>query len=379
MVTAGVYMVVRCSAIFSRAPIAMDVVIIVGIVTALMAATIGLVQTDIKRVLAYSTVSQLGYMFVALGAGAFSAGIFHLMTHAFFKALLFLGAGSVIHAMSGEQDMLRMGGLRKHTPITFLTMFIATLAISGIPPFAGFFSKDEILWSAYANGHPVVWIVGLLTAGLTAFYMFRLVFLTFYGKPRYSEETAHHLHESPPSMTVPLVILGVLSVIGGFIGLPAWLGTNRFDHFLEPSLAHTLHGEHVQHTHSLEIGFAVLSVAVACFAIFLAYRIYIRRPETAEALASRLRGIHRILFRKYYVDELYDAAIINPTKKASTGILWKAFDVGLIDRIVNGSGQSIQGLASVLKGIQNGLIRNYAVWILLGAVAVLFYISVLRG
>ncbi len=379
MVTAGVYMVVRCSPIFSRAPVALDVVVIVGIVTALMAATIGLVQTDIKRVLAYSTVSQLGYMFVALGAGAFSAGIFHLMTHAFFKALLFLGAGSVIHAMSGEQDMMRMGGLRKHTPVTFLTMFIATLAISGIPPFAGFFSKDEILWSAYANGHPIVWIIGLLTAGLTAFYMFRLIFLTFYGKPRYSEEVAHHLHESPPSMTIPLVILGILSIIGGFVGVPAWLGENRFEHFLEPSLANTLHGETAHHSHSLEIGFAVLSVAVACIAIFVAYRIYIRRPESAETLAARFRGLHKLLFRKYYVDELYDAAIIHPTVRTSTKVLWKGCDAGLIDGAVNGSGQTIQGLASILKGIQNGLIRNYAVWILLGAVAVLFYISVLRG
>jgi NADH-quinone oxidoreductase subunit L len=381
MVTAGVYMVVRCSPIFSRAPVALDVVIIVGILTALMAATIGLVQTDIKRVLAYSTVSQLGYMFVALGAGAFSAGIFHLMTHAFFKALLFLGAGSVIHAMGGEQDMTRMGGLRKHTPITFLTMFIATLAISGIPPFAGFFSKDEILWSAYANGHPVVWGIGLLTAGFTAFYMFRLIFLTFYGKPRYSEEVGHHLHESPPSMTIPLVILGILSIIGGFVGVPAWmhLGPNRFEHFLEPSLAHTLHGEHAHYSHSLEIGFAVLSVAVACFAIFIAYRVYIRRPELAETLASRFHGLHKLLFRKYYVDELYDAAIIHPTEKTSTKVLWKGFDVGLIDGAVNGSGQTIQGLASILKGIQNGLIRNYAVWLLLGAVAVLFYLSVFRG
>ncbi|MBN2242506.1 MAG: NADH-quinone oxidoreductase subunit L, partial [Acidobacteria bacterium] len=241
------------------------------------------------------------------------------------------------------------------------------------------FSKDEILWSAYANGHTIVWIIGLLTAGLTAFYMFRLVFLTFYGKPRYSEATAHHLHESPPSMTVPLVILAILSVIGGFAGLPAWMGANRFAHFLEPSLVHSLHGEHAHHSLSLEIGFAALSVAVACLGIFIAYRIYIQRPERAEALAARFRGLHRLLLRKYYVDEMYDAAIINPAKRASTDVLWKGFDVGLIDGIVNGSGRSIQGLASVLKGIQNGLIRNYAVWILMGAVAVLFYISVLRG
>jgi len=381
MVTAGVYMVARCSPIFSRAPIALEVVIIVGAMTALMAATIGLVQTDIKRVLAYSTVSQLGYMFVALGAGAFSAGIFHLMTHAFFKALLFLGAGSVIHAMGGEQDLMRMGGLRKKTPITFLTMFIATLAISGIPPFAGFFSKDEILWSAWAHGHPIVWGFGILTAGLTAFYMFRLIFLTFFGKGRYSEEVEHHLHESPPSMTLPLIILAVLSVIGGFVGVPVWmnLGPNRFFEFLKPSLAYTQHPEIGHFSHSTEIMFAFFSVLVACIAILFAYMIYIRRPEKAETMADRFRFLHRLLFRKYYVDELYDAAIINPTVKASDKVLWKGFDAGLIDGVVNGSGRTIQGFASILKGIQNGLIRNYAVWILLGAVAVIFYLSIFRG
>jgi NADH-quinone oxidoreductase subunit L len=381
MVTAGVYMVVRCSPIFSRAPIALEVVIIVGVLTALMAATIGLVQTDIKRVLAYSTVSQLGYMFVALGAGAYSAGIFHLMTHAFFKALLFLGAGSVIHAMSGEQDLMKMGGLRKKTPVTFLTMFIATLAISGIPPFAGFFSKDEILWSAWAHGHPFVWFFGLLTAGLTAFYMFRLIFLTFFGKGRYSEEVGHHLHESPPSMTVPLAILGILSAFGGFVGIPAWmhLGPNRFESFLEPSLAHTYHAESPHFPVSTEIIFALASVLIACIAIFFAYRVYIRRPEKAETMANRFRFLHRLLYRKYYVDELYDAAIINPTVRTSTKALWKGFDVGVIDSAVNGSGRTIQGFASILKGIQNGLIRNYAVWMLLGTVAVLFYLSIFRG
>ena len=381
MVTAGVYMVVRCSPIFSRSPIALEVVIIVGILTALMAATIGLVQTDIKRVLAYSTVSQLGYMFVALGAGAFSAGIFHLMTHAFFKALLFLGAGSVIHAMGGEQDLMHMGGLRKHTPITYVTMFIAALAISGIPPFAGFFSKDEILWLAYANNHPVVWFIGLLTAGLTAFYMFRLIFLAFFGKGRYSEEVGHHLHESPSSMTIPLIILAVLSVIGGFVGMPEWMypGANKFSEFLEPSLAHTHIEEHALHPHSTEILFALLSVLVAVIAIYIAYRMYVRNPEKADALATRLRLIHRLLFRKYYVDELYDATVIKPTVWTSTKILWKGFDVGLIDGAVNGSGRTIQGFGSILKGIQNGLIRNYAVWIMLGAAALLCYLSIFRG
>jgi NADH-quinone oxidoreductase subunit L len=381
MVTAGVYMVVRCSPIFSRSEIALTVVVIIGILTALMAATIGLVQRDIKRVLAYSTVSQLGYMFVATGVGAFSAGIFHLMTHAFFKALLFLGAGSVIHTMNGEQDLMQMGGLRKYTPITFWTMIIATLAISGIIPFAGFFSKDEILWSAWSGGYPVIWFVGLLTAGLTAFYMFRLIFLTFFGESHFSEEVRRHLHESPSSMTIPLVILGILSTVGGFIGLPAWLGPNRFFNFLEPSLRFAYHGEHGHHeaSNAVEMGFAGLSIAVALIGIFIAYRLYIRRPDAAAALAGRMKGLYRMLFRKYYVDEIYDAAIVHPTLNASTDLLWKRADAGFIDGIVNGAGETIKGFGSILKHVQNGLIRSYAAWILLGMVAVLLYISMSRS
>lgn len=379
MVTAGVYMVVRCAPIFSRAPIAMEVVLIVGIVTALLAATIGLVQTDIKRVLAYSTVSQLGYMFVAAGAGAFSAGIFHLMTHAFFKALLFLGAGSVIHAMGGEQDLTRMGALRKYTPVTFWTMLVAALAISGIFPLAGFFSKDEILWSAWSRGHRLVWLAGFITAGLTAFYMFRLIFLTFFGNARYSAAVRHHLHESPPSMTVPLMVLGVLSAIGGFIGLPAWLGANRFAAFLEPSLAPAGRFEHAEASHSVEMFFALLSTAVAAAGIYAAYRLYLRTPEAAEALASRWKPLYRLLFRKYYVDEIYDAVLVHPTVKVSTKALWKQADVGIIDGAVNGAGAAIQAFASILRNVQNGLIRSYAVWILLGTLAVLVYVSILRS
>jgi NADH-quinone oxidoreductase subunit L len=375
MVTAGVYMVVRCSPIFSRAPLALEVVMIVGILTALMAATIGLVQTDIKRVLAYSTVSQLGYMFVAAGVGAFSAGIFHLMTHAFFKALLFLGAGSVIHAMGGEQDLMRMGGLRKYAPITFWTMFIAALAISGIFPLAGFFSKDEILWSAWSRGHPWIWLFGFITAGLTAFYMFRLIFLSFFGEARCSEESRHHLHESPASMTGPLMVLGVLSIVGGFVGLPAWLGANRFFEFLEPSLVLAYRPEHGELAHSTEMVFAGLSVAVALIGIFFAYRMYIRNPNAAEGMAQRWRALHRLLLRKYYVDEIYDTAIVHPTLRASTDILWKQADVGLVDGAVNGIGEFVKDLASVLKCIQNGLIRSYATWILLGVVAIIFYLS----
>jgi NADH-quinone oxidoreductase subunit L len=380
MVTAGVYMVVRCSPIFSRSEIALSVVVIIGVLTAFMAATIGLVQRDIKRVLAYSTVSQLGYMFVAAGVGAFSAGIFHLMTHAFFKALLFLGAGSAIHAMSGEQDLMKMGGLRKYTPVTFWTMLIAALAISGIFPLAGFFSKDEILWSAWSRGHHVIYIIGLATAGMTAFYMFRLIFLAFYGEGRFSEEVRHHLHESPPSMTIPLVVLGVLSVIGGFIGLPAWLGFNRFFHFLEPSLEFAHHSEPAHDASpAVEMGFAALSIAVAATGIYLAYRWYVSRPQAASTMAERWKGLHRLLFQKYYVDEIYDATIVHPTLNASTSVLWKAADVSLIDRAVNGAGETIQGLGSILKRVQNGLIRSYAAWILLGTVAVLLYITMFRS
>jgi NADH-quinone oxidoreductase subunit L len=378
MVTAGVYMVVRCSPIFSRSEIALETVAVVGALTALMAATIGLVQTDIKRVLAYSTVSQLGYMFLAAGVGAFSAGVFHLVTHAFFKALLFLGAGSVIHAMSGEQDLAHMGGLRKFTPITHGTMLIAALAISGIFPFAGFFSKDEILWSAYANGHPILWIAGLLTAGMTAFYMFRLIFLTFYGRERFSEKVRHHLHESPGTMTLPLVALAVLSALGGFIGLPAWMGTNRFEQFLEPSLEFARRGEHAALPHSLEMVFAGISVLVAVAGILIARHFYVTRPGLPDLLASKVRGLHRLLLRKYYVDEAYDAVIVNPIATGSKQILWRGIDVGVIDGAVNGAGRMVTASASVLKNMQNGLVRGYATWILAGAVLILVYITLLR-
>jgi len=380
MVTAGVYMLVRCSPIFSRAPITLSVVMVIGILTALMAATIGLVQTDIKRVLAYSTVSQLGYMFVAAGVGAFSAGIFHLMTHAFFKALLFLGAGSVIHAMGGEQDLMRMGGLRKNTPVTFWTMLIAALAISGIFPLAGFFSKDEILWSAWSRHHPLVWFSGFATAGLTSFYMFRLIFLAFAGEGRYPEEVRHHLHESPRSMTGPLVALGFLSVVGGLVGLPAWIGSNTFFRFLEPSLALALNPEPAEASHASELLFAVLSIAVAGAGIYFAYRMYIVNPKSAGEMAIRWENIHRVLLRKYYVDEFYDAAIIHPAMNASSDVLWKRVDAGLIDGTVNGAGRTVQNFATVLKNVQNGLIRSYATWILIGMVAMLLYIYVfLRG
>ena len=381
MVTAGVYMVVRCSPIFTRSEVAMSVVMIVGILTALLAATIALAQTDIKRVLAYSTVSQLGYMFVAAGVGASSAAIFHLMTHAFFKALLFLGAGSVIHSMSGEQDMTRMGGLRKSIPVTFATMMVAALAISGIPPLAGFFSKDEILWSAWTHGHPIIWLVGFAVAGLTAFYMFRLIFLTFFGSQRFSEEVRRHLHESSSSMTLPLITLAILSVVGGFFALPALLGVgeNSFFGFLEPSQAQAYHPAMEQLPHALEWVFAGASVLIACLGIYLAFRLYVAHPETQAKLVAKVAGLHRLLVRKYYVDEVYDAAIVKPTLAGSTEILWKGIDMGLIDGSVNGVGARIYGWARVLKFVQNGLVRSYAAWILCGTILLLFYIAMARG
>lgn len=377
MVTAGVYMVVRCAPLFSRAPVALDVVLVVGAATALMAATIGLAQTDIKRVLAYSTVSQLGFMFMAAGAGAFSAGIFHLMTHAFFKALLFLGAGSVIHALAGEQDLRRMGGLRRRIPVTFWTMLVAALAISGIFPLAGFFSKDEILWAAWAGGHPAVWILGLLTAGLTGLYMFRLIFLAFFGEPRHAEGA--HPHESPPSMTGPLVALALLSAAGGFIGLPAWLGANRFARFLEPSLSLAHRGEAPHFSHALEFAFAALSVAVALAGIFAAHRIYLARPGAAGRIAARWGAIHRLLRDRYRFDEFYDRAVVRPLLGLSERTLWLRVDVGVIDRCVNGAGASMVSLGALLRGMQNGLIRSYAAWIVAGMAAVLLYLSLLRS
>ena len=358
----------------------MAVVAAVGIFTALLAATIALAQTDIKRVLAYSTVSQLGYMFAAAGVGAFSAGIFHLVTHAFFKALLFLGAGSVIHALGGEQDMMRMGGLRRFTPVTYRTMLIAALAISGIFPLSGFFSKDEILWSAWSQGHQMIWAAGLVTSGLTAFYMFRLVFLTFWGEGRMDEHTREHLHESPLSMTAPLTVLAVLSFAGGWIGLPAWMGRNNFSAFLEPSLNLAHRAGHEAASHSVELLFAVVAVTVAAFGISLAFRLYVSRPELADIIALRFAGMHSLLRRKYYLDEIYDALFVNPTVTTSTEVLWKGLDVRVIDGSVNGVGRVIHTWAGVLKHLQDGLVRSYASWILAGAVAVLVYLyAVARG
>jgi NADH-quinone oxidoreductase subunit L len=375
MVTAGVYVVARSNILFMHAPTAMLVVAIVGCATAFFAATIGLVQTDIKRVLAYSTVSQLGYMFLACGVGAFSAGIFHLMTHAFFKALLFLAAGSVIHAMGGEQDMNRMGGLGKKIRWTYRTMLTATLAITGIPIFAGFFSKDAILLAAFKNenGGRVLYAFGLLTALLTSFYMFRLIFLTFKGKQRYDERKVH-VHESPWSMLGPLVVLAVLSLIGGWFALPSFFqGPDYFSNFLAPVFggresAEAL-GEAAAHTLELTLAFVAVTAALAGWGF--AYWLYLTRPEKADGLAKSMAPAYRTLLNKYYVDELYDAVIVRPLVWVSTNVLWKVVDVAGIDATVNGIAGGTTAVGDGVRHTQSGNTRSYAVWVVVGAIVIL--------
>ncbi len=385
MVTAGVYMIARSNVLYMLAPDALLVVAIIGAATAFFAATIGIAQNDIKRVLAYSTVSQLGYMFLACGVAAFAAGIFHLMTHAFFKALLFLGSGSVIHAMTDEQDMRQMGGLKKYLPITYITMLAATLAISGIPLMSGFFSKDEILWKSFSslhNGSIICWIVGFVTAGLTAFYMFRLIYLTFHGAPRMSEEKKHHLHESPKSMTVPLVILAVLSVVGGWIGIPHIFGTtNYFEQWLEPVMAHGGGGEEaVEHAMAsaggygvgMEWGLMAASVVLVLLSIFVAFLFYNKRTELATAWRAKLSGLHTLLLNKYYVDEIYYAAVVRPIVVLSM-ILWKFFDVIVIDGTLNGAAFVYQITSEGMRKMQTGRVRSYATAFVVGVVVLVAY------
>jgi len=364
MVTAGVYMIARTHFLFDRSPSALTVVAIVGAATALFAATIGLVQTDIKRVLAYSTVSQLGYMFLGCGVAAYSAAIFHLMTHAFFKALLFLAAGSVIHALGGEQDMRKMGGLRKHLPVTFWTMTAAVFAIAGFFPFAGFFSKDAILYAAFAQGGLgiVFWFVGLVTALLTAFYMFRLWYLTFFGESRSPDV---HPHESPWSMLAPLVILAVLSVCGG------WIGIERFSAFLAPSV-----GEHpLAGSAQLEIGLSVLAVLVAALGWFIAHRMY-HRPKTSDGLAADSPTGYNLLLHKYYVDEIYNLLIVKPILLTSKFLLEWVVDFA----ILGGLAWLLAGIAqlcgAILQRWQSGNLRSYAAWLALGAAALLLFVLV---
>ena len=374
MVTAGVYVVARSHVLFTHAPTAMLVVAVVGCATAFFAATIGLVQTDIKRVLAYSTVSQLGYMFLACGVGAFSAGIFHLMTHAFFKALLFLAAGSVIHAMNGEQDMRWMGGLAGKIKWTYITMLVATLAIAGAPGFAGFFSKDAILFSAYQSetGGHILYAFGLFTALLTSFYMFRLIFLTFHGERRYDGRRVH-AHESPSNMLVPLVILAALSIVGGWFAAPSFLpgGTDYFARFLGPVFggAEGTGGEAA--AHSLEITLAGVAVATALAGFFVALWLYIQKPDKPESLAKSLRGAYTTLLNKYYVDELYAAVVVNPLIWLSRKVLWQVVDVAGIDGAVNGIAEGATAFGDRLRRTQSGNTRSYAVWVVIGALAII--------
>ena len=386
MVTAGVYMVARSNILYALAPTSLMVVAIVGGLTALLAATIGLAQNDIKKVLAYSTVSQLGYMFLALGAGAFAAGIFHLMTHAFFKALLFLGSGSVIHAMhhhyhhlhdhhSDPQDMRNMGGLKNRMPVTFWTFMIATLAISGVPGLSGFFSKDEILWKTFAAGNIWLYVIAVFTAGLTAFYMFRLVFMTFFGKFR-GGETDEHVPESPGTMTIPLSILAVLALIGGWIGIPKVIGGgNHFEHWLEPVFADAerlLHHSE-DHSVSLEIGLMVMSVCVALIGIYLAFVFYRKNTAIPAKIVKSNKRLHEIIYNKYYVDEIYDRIIIMPLVKTSE-FLWNFFDVKVVDGSVNGVAAIFKGLGAALRQIQTGFVQNYALMMSLGIVIILGYL-----
>ena len=382
MVTAGVYVVARSHVLFTHAPTAMLVVAIIGCATAIFAATIGLVQTDIKKVLAYSTVSQLGYMFLACGVGAFSAGVFHLMTHAFFKALLFLAAGSVIHAMGGEQDMRHMGGLSKKIKWTYITMLTATLAIAGAPLFAGFFSKDAILLAAFQseNGGPnaghILYAIGLLTALLTSFYMFRLIFLTFFGKQRYDEHHVH-VHESPWSMLGPLVILAVLSIFGGWLALPAfWGGPDYFANFLGPVFGGAESAAAEAAAHSLELPLAGVAVLTALIGFGVAFWLYIRQPGKPEALAKSMQGVYTTLLNKYYVDEFYAAVVIKPLMWISTNVLWKIVDVAGIDGAVNGIARGATDIGDVARHAQSGNTRSYAVWVVIGAlviIAVIFF------
>jgi NADH-quinone oxidoreductase subunit L len=452
MVTAGVYMVARSNAIFNRAPDALAVVAVIGALTAIFAATIGMAQTDIKRVLAYSTVSQLGYMFLACGVAAYTAGIFHLMTHAFFKALLFLGAGSVIHGVGGEQDMRKMGGLKKYMPVTFWVMLIATMAIAGIPGFAGFFSKDEILWQAYSSphGHWVLWTVGVITALMTSFYMFRLIFMTFFGEyrgplaeahvghekqphgtpgstehaghghavpmggaktvanaPHVADDHGHHgaPHESPWMMLAPLVILAVLSIIGGYVGIG-----NRFGHFLSPVISkapaaqseaagvrnesetatagehattplatgepHTTpvsEGEESAHEKQLEYTLMGVSILAAFGGLFFAWVLYYKRRDLPERITATLGGVYETVLNKYYVDEIYQAVVITPINVFSTKVLWKGIDANIIDGTVNESARGAMGVSDGVRQQQSGNIRSYAGWVAAGAAAVIAY------
>src|ERR1039457_1275031 len=396
MVTAGVYMIARMNFLFIRSPETLMVIAVIGASTALFAATIGTAQNDIKRVLAYSTVSQLGYMFLAMGVGAFAAGIFHLMTHAFFKACLFLGSGAVIHSMhhalhhahshDDAQDMRNMGGLRSKMPMTFWTFLFATIAIAGIPPLAGFFSKDEILWQAFANPlhgdlNYLLWGFGAVAAGLTAFYMFRLVFMTFFGECRITPKAKDHIHESPMYIVFPLIVLAFLSIVGGWIGIPKVIGdllggvNNKFEHFLAPVFEFSeeyvkVHAAHaVHHSHALEWGLMGLSVVIAVIGISVAFVMYIKNNTLPAKFTSTFPALHRAVYNKWYIDELYDFLFVNPCK-ALGNFLWKGFDVVVIDGIVDGTATVVMWISGSIKSLQSGYVHNYAMTMALGVVVI---------
>jgi NADH-quinone oxidoreductase subunit L len=366
MVTAGVYMVARMNLLYTLSDTATGIVALVGALTAVFAASMALTQNDIKRVLAYSTISQLGYMFIGCGVGAYAAGIFHLYTHAFFKSLLFLAAGSVIHALSGEQDMQKMGGLKKHLPWTHPTFLIGAIAIAGVPFLSGFFSKDAILTQAFVQGHYFVWALGLAGAVMTAFYMFRLIFLVFYGNERLSPAARHHLHESPKVMTVPLAILAFFSIVAGYVGLPAVVGerADLFQRFLEPVIK-PAHEGHVEM--STEWMLIIVSVAVAFFGIFIAYALYIRNPKIPHNLVARFPWAYRLLYNKYYVDEIYNATFVHPLVRGSE-IIYDNFDLKVVDGAINGSASATGFFGRILSYIQTGLVKDYALLFLLGVV-----------
>lgn len=372
MVTAGVYMIARNNILYSLAPVTLDLIVIIGLATAVLAATIAVAQNDIKKVLAYSTVSQLGLMFLALGLGAYTSGVFHMTTHAFFKALLFLGAGSVIHGMQGEQDIRNMGGLRKYLPITFATFLIGTLAISGLPPFAGFFSKDEILASAFAQ-NKLVWALAFFASLLTAFYMFRLFFLTFSGQTRAKEEVTHHIHESPGSMTTPLVCLAVLSAVGGFMGIPEVLGgTHGLKNFLAPVFEGSqslLSQHHVSHT--TEFILIGVVVALTLVIIFFAYNLYVSRKKVPRSEDTALTTFHNLVYNKYYVDQIYEKIILKPMN-----FLYKALDAIieklLIDKIVNGTGRVVTWGGKTLRLVQTGNTGFYIFAMVISIIILLF-------
>lgn len=373
MVTAGVYMVSRSCILFASAPYILDIVAFVGALTAIFSASIGLVQNDIKRVLAYSTISQLGYMFLACGVGAFAAGIFHLTTHAFFKALLFLGAGSVMHAIEGETDITKMGGLKEKMPITHMTFLIGSLAIAGIFPFAGFFSKDAILAGAFER-NSYLWLMGILGALLTAFYMFRLVFLTFYGECRVPHEMRHHIHESPPVMTIPLIILGILSVIGGFIGIPVVEGGNRIGEFLNPVFHEAVQILGKAHHEEVirEIILMVVSLLIALIGIWIAVMFYLRKTYLPGYAQEKFPFLYRLIFNKYYVDELYEFLFVNSIK--SFGMwLWEFVDTVIIDGAVNGIAYLTRGFGRIVRRIQTGFVQGYALSIIIGLFVILAY------